>query len=88
MTMAPLALRRLAELVELGERVVVIEFVAAAAVRRDGPLAPGRRDAHRPVRERIPFSGRGDPVPADLEPLCDAVRAGEFAALTQQLLRL
>jgi histidine ammonia-lyase len=85
MTMAPLAARRLAELVELGERVVVIELVVAAQaveLRDAGPLGTGTAHAHALVRERIPFSGRGDPVPADLEPLCDAVRAGEFAALT------
>ena len=82
MTMAPLAARRLAELVELGERVVVIELVVAAQAVELRDAGRSARDGTPPSSASIPFSGRGDPVPADLEPLCDAVRAGEFAALT------
>jgi hypothetical protein len=31
------------------------------------------------VREVVPFSGPGDPIPQDLEPVVDLVRAGAFA---------
>jgi histidine ammonia-lyase len=84
MTMAPLAARRLAELVALGAHLVSIELVVAAQavdLRGDGPLGAGTGAAQALVREHIAFSGRGDPVPSDLEPLREAVRAGAFAAL-------
>jgi histidine ammonia-lyase len=84
MTMAPLAARRLAEQVELGERIAVIELVVAAQavdLREDGPLGTGTRRARDRVREHVAFSGHGDAVPSDLEPLREAVRAGAFAAL-------
>jgi histidine ammonia-lyase len=84
MTMAPLSARRLAELVELGERVTAIELVVAAQaveLRDAGPLGTGTAQALALVREHIPFSGRGDPVPSDLEALREAVRSGAFAAL-------
>jgi histidine ammonia-lyase len=84
MTMAPLAARRLAELVELGERVAAIELVVAAQavdLRGEGPLGAGTARARDLVRERIAFLGRGDPVPSDLEPLREAIRARAFAAL-------
>ena len=32
------------------------------------------------VRERIPFMGEGDPLPADLEPVRDLVVSGAFVA--------
>jgi histidine ammonia-lyase len=84
MTMAPLAARRLAELVELGERVATIGLVVAAQaveLRGEGPLGAGTEQAQALVRQFVAFSGRGDPVPSDLEPLREAVRAGELAAL-------
>jgi histidine ammonia-lyase len=84
MTMAPLAARRLAELVELGERLATIELLVAAQavdLREAGPLGVGTGGARDLVRSRIPFSGRGDPVPPDLEPLRDLVRSGAFAEL-------
>jgi histidine ammonia-lyase len=78
-TMAPLAARRLSEMVELGERVVAIELVIAAQavdLRRPAALGAGTRRAHELIRERIPFMGEGDPVPADLEPVRELIRAG------------
>jgi histidine ammonia-lyase len=79
MTMAPLAARRLAEMVSLGERVVAIELVLGSqAVELRGPPALGRgtRRAYELVRERIPFMGRRDNVPADLEPIVALIRSG------------
>ena len=78
-TLAPLAARRLAEMVELGERIVAIELVVAAqAVElRDPPaLGRGTRRIFELVRERVPFIGRGSAVPSDLTPVRDLVRSG------------
>lgn len=79
MTMAPLAARRLAEMVDLGERLVAIELVIAcqAVDLRDPPrLGDGTTRAHTRVRELIPFMGEGDALPSDLEPVRDLVRTG------------
>jgi histidine ammonia-lyase len=79
MTMAPLSARRLAEMVGLGERLVAIELVLAAQAvdLREGPrLGAGTRRAYELVRERIPFTGEGDPVPQDLEPVVELIRSG------------
>jgi histidine ammonia-lyase len=79
MTMAPLAARRLAEMVELGEGLVAIELVIGAqAVELRAPRALGTGTARALglVRERVPFMGEGDPLPADLEPVRDLIRSG------------
>jgi histidine ammonia-lyase len=83
MTMAPLGARRLREMVELGEGIAAIELVVAAQATdlRKEKLGAGTAKAHEIVREGITFSGRGEPVPPDLEAVRDAIRAGRFAAL-------
>jgi len=81
-TMAPLAARRLAQMVELGERVVSIELVVAAQAvdLRDRPvLGAGTTRAYELVRERIPFTGLGDVVPQDLEPVRELIRSGALS---------
>jgi histidine ammonia-lyase len=81
-TMAPLSARRLAEMTDLAARVVALElFVAAQAVdlRRPSRLGEGTGRALRLVREHAGFTAPGQAPPADLEPLVDAVRAGQFA---------
>ncbi len=84
-TMAPLAARRLAEMVNLGERLVAIELVVAARAidLRAGPrpLGVGAEAAHRLVRRHIPATGEGEPLPADLEPLVELVRSGAVGDL-------
>jgi histidine ammonia-lyase len=83
MTMAPLAARRLSEMVSLGERLVSIELVVAAqAVDLRGPpaLGAGTRGAYELVRERVPFTDTGDPLPQDLEPVVELVRAGSLGS--------
>jgi histidine ammonia-lyase len=78
MTLAPLAARRLAEMVELGERIVTIELVVAAqAVElRDPPaLGVGTRRAFELIRERVPFTAEGATLPSDLEPIRQLVRS-------------
>jgi histidine ammonia-lyase len=78
-TMAPLAARRLAEMVDLAAGVLAIELtVAAQAIDLRGrpALGTGTKRAYDVVRERVPFTDAGDPLPADLEPLVELVRAG------------
>lgn len=82
-TMAPLAARRLAEMVGLGERLVAIELVLAAqAVDLRGlpALGAGTRRAYELVRERVPFTREGDAVPQDLEPVVELVRSGALSS--------
>jgi histidine ammonia-lyase len=79
MTMAPLAARRLAEMVELGERIVSIELVVAAQaveLRNPSRLGDGTLGVLERVRGRVPFTGAGTTVPADLEPVRELVRSG------------
>ena len=81
MTMAPLSARRLADMADLGGRVVALElFVAAQAIdlRRLPRLGEGTGRALRLLRELAAFTGHGQALPSDLELLVDAVRAGRF----------
>jgi histidine ammonia-lyase len=78
MTMAPLAARRLQEMVGLGERVAAIGLVIAAQavdLRRSARLGAGTARAHALVRDRVPFLGEGDRIAPDLEPVRDLVRS-------------
>jgi histidine ammonia-lyase len=82
-TMAPLAARRLAEMVELGASLVAVELVIACQavdLRRPERLGAGTRRAHVRVREVVPFLGEGDPLAPDLEPVRDLVRSGALTA--------
>ena len=77
MTMAPLAARRLAEMVSLGESVVAIELVIAAQavdLRRPARLGTGTGAAHARVREVVPFLAEGDTLLPDLEPVRELIR--------------
>ncbi|MDQ6884817.1 MAG: aromatic amino acid lyase [Candidatus Dormibacteraeota bacterium] len=79
MTMFPLAGRRLAEMVSLGERLVAIELVAAAQateIRGVTPLGRGTGALFRRLRERVPFFQTAADFPVDLEPVVALVRAG------------
>jgi histidine ammonia-lyase len=83
MTMAPLAARRVAEMVELGERIVAVELVVAAQavdLRRPAALGRGTQRAHEAVRERVPFTGAGEALPVDLEPVRELVRSRALSA--------
>jgi histidine ammonia-lyase len=80
-TMAPLAARRLAEMVELGARVMAIELtIAAQAVDLRGRprLGAGTRRAYELVRERVSFTDAGEALPADLELVVELVRSGSM----------
>jgi histidine ammonia-lyase len=79
-TMAPLAARRLAEMVALGARVVAIELVVAAqaAELRGAALGAGTAVAKDALRATVPFARAGDLVHQDLGPVVEAVVAGVF----------
>jgi len=82
MTMAPLAARRVVEMVELGERIVAVELVVAAQavdLRQPAALGVGTQRAFDAVRERVPFTGPGEALPADLEPVRELVRSGALS---------
>jgi histidine ammonia-lyase len=82
MTLAPLAARRTAEMVALGEGVVAIELVVSAQavdLRRPPTLGAGTRRAHEAVRRVVTFTGAGEALPADLEPVRELVRSGQLA---------
>lgn len=77
-TMAPLAARRLGEMVELGARVVAIELVIACQavdLRGRPALGAGTSRVYELVRERVPFTGEGETICADLEPVVELVRS-------------
>jgi histidine ammonia-lyase len=83
MTMAPLAARRLAEMVALGESLVAIELVVAAQavdLRRPARLGTGTAAAHARVREIVPFLAEGDTLLSDLEGVRALVRGRALLA--------
>ena len=79
MTMAPLAARRLAEMVELGARVVAIElmFAAQACDLRGVRIGRGTDSLRSKVRAFVPFLAAGDTL-TDLEPLVCEIRSGRL----------
>jgi histidine ammonia-lyase len=79
-TMAPLAARRLAEMVELGEGIVAIELTVGAQATDLRGLRRGRgtEAAVAVVRGVIPFLDVDDSVP-EVESLIGLVRRGAFA---------
>jgi histidine ammonia-lyase len=83
LTMAPLGVRRLAEMVSLGSRLVAVELVVAAQavdLRGVGPLGRGTADAYAHTRELISFVGPGQAPSNDLDALAEWVGAGMPAA--------
>lgn len=84
-TMAPLAARRLAEMVSLGERIIAVELLVAcqAIDLRGNRLGGGTQRAYELVRALIPFKHEEDPIPASIEPLRELVRSGELGGYDQ-----
>jgi histidine ammonia-lyase len=79
MTMAPLAARRLADMVELAWLVVATELVVAAQaveLRGSAPIGHGTQAIVASVRERYPFLENSDLAATDLEPVVELVRSG------------
>jgi len=79
-TMAPLAARRLADMVAIGGSIVAIELAVAAQALELRGHRPGRGTgrALAAVRRRVAFLTMDDHV-ADVGPLGDAVRSGAIA---------
>lgn len=78
-SLASLAARRLAEMLELGRRVVAIELVVAAQaidLRGELRLGTGAATVHARVRERVPFLDRPERMPLPVEELAGALAAG------------
>jgi histidine ammonia-lyase len=78
-TLAPLAARRLAQMVELGERLLAIELVVASQavdLRGRPKLGAATSRAYDAVRALVPVTSKGEPPPQDLEPVRQLVRAG------------
>jgi histidine ammonia-lyase len=78
-TLAPLAARRLGDMVELGERLAAIGLVVAAQaidLRGARTLGRGTRVAYGRIRARVPQTARSEPPPQDLEPVVGLVREG------------
>jgi histidine ammonia-lyase len=81
-TMAPLAARRLAEMVGLGARVAAVELTIATQaidLRRPSRLGAGSSPAYDQVRGQVPFTAAGEALPPDLEPVVELVRSGALA---------
>jgi histidine ammonia-lyase len=82
-SMTPLAARRLGELVDLARGLVAIELVVAAqAVQlRHGSspdaIGAGARRIFEAVRELVPFTGPGDTLASDLDPVRDLIARGD-----------
>ena len=81
MTMAPLAARRLEEMVGLGARVASIELMLAAQAcdLRGAKLGAGTARLRDSVRRFVPFLEEGASLP-DLEPLVEEIRSGRICA--------
>ena len=81
MTMAPLAARRLEEMVGLGARVASIElmFAAQACDLRGVRLGAGTARLRDSVRRFVPFLEEGASLP-DLEPLVEEIRSGRICS--------
>ena len=83
-SMTPLAARRLTELAGLGRRVVAIELVTAsqAVELRHGStpsaIGAGARRAFDAVRAHVAFTGPGDTLADDLEPICALIADGSL----------
>lgn len=77
-TMAPLAARRLSEMVALGEELVAIELAVATRVLaiRSLPYTGGCQPAVQAVLGQVRPPSPGNPIPQDLEPLRALVRSG------------
>lgn len=82
-TMAPLGARRLAEMTDLGARIVAIELVIAAQaidLRGRPRLGAGTGRAYQRVRELVPFTEEGTPIARDLEAVVELVRSGDLSS--------
>lgn len=78
MTMAPLGVRRLGQMLDLAARILAIELtVSGQAVERRGaqPLGHGTAPLLAELRRRVPFMREPAQFPHDLDPVVDLVRS-------------
>jgi histidine ammonia-lyase len=81
-SMAPLAARRLSELVDLGRGVVAIELVVAAQAvelrhgQSPDAIGAGVRRAFDEIRQIVPFTGAGETLASDLDPVRRLIASG------------
>ena len=83
-TMAPLAGRRVCEMVALGERIVATELVIAAQaidLRGVPRLGGGTQRLYDLVREQVVFTEADEAPPRDIEGVLRLVRSGALASL-------
>jgi histidine ammonia-lyase len=76
MTFAPLAVRRLNQMLDLGARILAIELtVSGQAVERRGlqPLGRGTAPLLAQLRRRVPFMEEPAQFPQDLQPVVDFI---------------
>lgn len=84
MTMAPLAARRVAEMVALGERIVATELIVAAQavdLRNGEALGRGTQLIQDLVRRHVPFTDDGEAPPRDLDGIRELIRSDVLATL-------
>jgi histidine ammonia-lyase len=84
-TMAPLAGRRVGEMVALGERIVATELVVAAQaidLRGHRRLGQGTQRLYDLVRQHVGATGAGEAPPRDIEGVLELVRSGALSALS------
>jgi histidine ammonia-lyase len=82
-SLSSLAARRLAEMLDLGARLVAVEFVVASQaidLRGDLTLGSGAATAHAFLRERVPFLDSPELMPLPLEELASTIRSSPAPA--------
>ena len=82
-SLSSLAARRLAEMLDLGARLVAVELVVASQaidLRGDLTLGSGAATTHAFLRERVPFLDSPELMPLPLEELASTIRSGPAPA--------
>ena len=82
-SLSSLAARRLAEMLDLGARLVAVELVVASQaidLRGDLPLGSGAATTHAFLRDRVRFLDSPEAMPLPLEELAATIRASPAPA--------
>ena len=82
-SLSSLAARRLAEMLDLGARLVAVELVVASQaidLRGDLTLGSGAATTHAFLRERVPFLDSPELMPLPLEELASTIRSSPAPA--------
>ena len=84
-SLSSLAARRLAEMLDLGARLVAVELVVASQaidLRGDLTLGSGAATTHAFLRERVPFLDSPELMPLPLEELASTIRSRPGSRMT------